>query len=74
MSFPRRQESPPFEIPDSWKWVKSGSVYKPTKRGKSPKYIDRSNVLVFAQKCNQKDPRLLSITVVTAKVLRGQSE
>ena len=45
----------PFEIPDSWKWVKLGDVCKPIKRGKSPKYIEQSNILVFAQKCNQKD-------------------
>ena len=45
----------PFEIPDSWEWVKLGDVCKPIKRGKSPKYIEQSNVLVFAQKCNQKD-------------------
>ena len=45
----------PFEIPDSWEWVKLGDVCKPIKRGKSPKYIEQSSVLVFAQKCNQKD-------------------
>lgn len=27
----------------------------PIKRGKSPKYAEKSNVLVFAQKCNQKN-------------------
>lgn len=45
----------PFEIPGFWAWVKLGDVCKPIKRGKSPKYIEQSNVLVFAQKCNQKD-------------------
>ena len=45
----------PFEIPDSWEWTRLGDVCKPIKRGKSPKYIEQSNVLVFAQKCNQKD-------------------
>ena len=45
----------PFEIPESWEWIKLGNVCKPIKRGKSPKYIEQSNVLVFAQKCNQKD-------------------
>lgn len=45
----------PFETPDSWEWVKLGDVCKPIKRGKSPKYIEQSNILVFAQKCNQKD-------------------
>ena len=45
----------PFERPESWEWVKLGNVCEPIKRGKSPKYIEQSNVLVFAQKCNQKD-------------------
>lgn len=46
----------PFEIPDTWKWVRLGNiVIKDIKRGKSPKYDIESNVLVFAQKCNTKE-------------------
>ena len=45
----------PFEIPSLWEWVKLGNVCNPIKRGKSPKYAEKSNVLVFAQKCNQKN-------------------
>ena len=45
----------PFEIPSSWKWAKLGDVCDPIKRGKSPKYAETGNVLVFAQKCNQKN-------------------
>ncbi len=45
----------PFEIPDSWEWTRLDSVViKEIKRGKSPKYADKSNVTVFAQKCNVK--------------------
>jgi type I restriction enzyme S subunit len=45
----------PFEIPNSWEWVRLYNlVTKDIKRGKSPKYIDTSNTLVFAQKCNSK--------------------
>lgn len=45
----------PFDIPDSWKWVRlNDMVIKTIKRGKSPKYTEKSNVLVFAQKCNTK--------------------
>ena len=45
----------PFEIPETWKWVRLGEIVtKDIKRGKSPKYADKSNVLVFAQKCNTK--------------------
>lgn len=39
----------PFEIPESWEWVKLGDECKPIKRGKSPKYIEQSNILIFAQ-------------------------
>ena len=45
----------PFEIPESWEWVRLGSITsKEIKRGKSPKYAVSSNILVFAQKCNVK--------------------
>ena len=45
----------PFEIPETWKWVRLGEIVtKDIKRGKSPKYAAKSNVLVFAQKCNTK--------------------
>ncbi len=45
----------PFEIPESWEWVRLDSlVIKEIKRGKSPKYAASSNVTVFAQKCNVK--------------------
>ena len=49
------EEEKPFDIPESWKWVRLGEiVVKTIKRGKSPTYIAKSNVLVFAQKCNTK--------------------
>jgi len=45
----------PFEIPDSWEWVRLCSlVSKEIKRGKSPKYSAQKGVQVFAQKCNAK--------------------
>lgn len=45
----------PFDIPDSWKWVRLNDiVIKTIKRGKSPTYATKSNTLVFAQKCNTK--------------------
>lgn len=45
----------PFIIPHSWTWVRLGTCcQKEIKRGKSPKYVDHSGVLVFAQKCNTK--------------------
>ena len=45
----------PFAIPDSWKWVRLNSlVIKDIRRGKSPKYVVKSDVVAFAQKCNTK--------------------
>ena len=45
----------PFEIPQSWKWIRLNSiVIKDIRRGKSPKYVVKSDVVAFAQKCNTK--------------------
>ena len=45
----------PFDIPNSWEWARLDSLLsKEVKRGKSPKYTQKSSVLVFAQKCNTK--------------------
>ena len=48
-------EEIPFDIPDAWEWVRlENCCSKEIRRGKSPKYIDESGTLVFAQKCNTK--------------------
>ncbi|MCI7170873.1 restriction endonuclease subunit S [bacterium] len=45
----------PFEIPDTWEWLRlENCCCKEIRRGKSPKYIEQSETLVFAQKCNTK--------------------
>lgn len=45
----------PFDIPETWEWVRlENCCSKEIRRGKSPKYIEKSNTLVFAQKCNTK--------------------
>ena len=45
----------PFDIPDAWEWVRlENCCSKEIRRGKSPKYVDKSGTLVFAQKCNTK--------------------
>ena len=50
-----KNEEPPFDIPESWQWAKLNDIVAKTiKRGKSPKYVQKSNTLVFAQKCNTK--------------------
>jgi len=60
-------EEIPFEIPDSWRWIRlENLVIKQIKRGKSPRYVDKSNVYVFAQKCNPKNGE---ITLENAKFL-----
>lgn len=48
-------EEIPYDIPDSWEWVRlKNCCIKEIRRGKSPKYTAKSNTLVFAQKCNTK--------------------
>lgn len=48
------EEEIPFEIPENWCWCRLGEICNEIKRGKSPKYADKSNFLAFAQKCNVK--------------------
>ena len=48
-------EEIPFDIPDTWEWVRlENCCSKEIRRGKSPIYTERSSILVFAQKCNTK--------------------
>ena len=49
-----KEEEIPFDIPESWCWCRLGEICNEIKRGKSPKYADKSNFLAFAQKCNVK--------------------
>lgn len=49
------EDEKPFDNPEGWVWVRLDDVViKSIKRGKSPKYSHKSNILVFAQKCNIK--------------------
>ena len=44
-----------FEIPANWIWCRlENCCSKEIKRGKSNKYANSGNTLVFAQKCNTK--------------------
>ena len=53
------EEDYPYFIPDNWKFAELGELTAiPIKRGKAPKYVDKSGILVFAQKCNQKVGRI----------------
>ncbi|ASK61592.1 restriction endonuclease subunit S [Virgibacillus phasianinus] len=47
------EEEIPFDIPESWKWVRFQEVCEYIQRGKSPKYSEQKQYPVVAQKCNQ---------------------
>lgn len=64
---PVDEEDYPYFIPENWRFAELGNLTSiPIKRGKSPKYVDKSGILVFAQKCNQKNG---SISLYDAKYL-----
>lgn len=46
-------EEIPFEIPESWEWIKLGEISEYIQRGKSPKYVEKSKYPVVSQKCVQ---------------------
>lgn len=49
----------PFEIPDTWAWTRLDDICcLEIKRGKAPKYVEKSNIVVFAQKCNTKSGKI----------------
>lgn len=49
------QDQQPYKLPKGWVWTKIKEITTRIKRGRTPKYVEKSDVLVFAQKCNQKD-------------------
>lgn len=49
------KEEWPYELPEGWQFVRVEGLTTRVKRGKAPKYVEHSDVPVFAQKCNQKD-------------------
>ena len=52
---PITDDEKPFDIPESWEWVRLGEICTFLSRGRSPKYTEKSDIPVFAQKCNLKE-------------------
>lgn len=48
-------EEQPYQIPNNWCYCLLNGITEHLKRGKAPKYVEHSEIPVFAQKCNQKD-------------------
>lgn len=51
-------EEQPYQIPNNWCYCHLNGITEHLKRGKAPKYVEHSEIPVFAQKCNQKDGKI----------------
>lgn len=50
---PITEDEQPFEIPESWQWVRLGEIGRYIQRGRGPKYADFSDYIAISQKCVQ---------------------
>ena len=50
---PISEDEIPFEIPESWEWVRLENISTYISRGKSPVYSEIQKYPIVAQKCNQ---------------------
>lgn len=47
------EEEQPYEVPENWVWTNLETISTYIQRGKSPKYVELSDVKVVSQKCVQ---------------------
>lgn len=50
---PVTEDEQPFDIPDTWEWVRLGEIGSYVQRGKGPRYVDYSDYIAISQKCVQ---------------------
>jgi type I restriction enzyme S subunit len=62
-------EDASFDLPQTWRWTRLGSITSYIQRGKSPKYAEVDGVPVISQKCIQWS----GLNIAAARLITSQS-